>query len=344
MKPQIRADQAFESWLDDGPTRMPEHLVDAIVSQLEHTHQRKHWWLPGREQMNRMMVSVGGVAAVALIAVVGGAFFVGGGGDIGLAPTPMRSFGVTPTVAATPRAASTPTPPAVKPSPLPSVAATPLGSLPTPVLPVVRGTLALDGIPVHDGPLTPGRYQTVGDGGGFGVQFTVPAGWSWDGRALRKGAAGLPDGAAIFFYGGQLQVYSDPCHWETEPPSAPTEDVVAALLAAQPGRIVTKPVYGAWPPGVSGAYNGGAIELTVPGDIDIAACDGGQYRSWGPDAKVRSHEGPGERDLVWFWNVYGANSLPGGLVIDRASFPGTPADVLSELDDILGSLYVGHWG
>ena len=87
MTPQNRADQAFESWLVDGPERMPEHLVDSIVTQLEQTHQRKHMWLPGREQMNRMMVAVGGVAAVALLAVVG-LYFVGHGSGVGNGPTP----------------------------------------------------------------------------------------------------------------------------------------------------------------------------------------------------------------------------------------------------------------
>jgi hypothetical protein len=96
MKPETRADQAFESWLADGPTRMPEHLVDSIVTQLEQTHQRKHLWLPGREQMNRMMIAVGGVAAVALLAVVG-LYFVGRGSGIGSAPTPSPTPTALPT-------------------------------------------------------------------------------------------------------------------------------------------------------------------------------------------------------------------------------------------------------
>ena len=60
MNPHNRADQAFESWLVDGPTRMPEHLVDSIVTQLEEDTSAEARWLPGREQMNRMMVAVAG--------------------------------------------------------------------------------------------------------------------------------------------------------------------------------------------------------------------------------------------------------------------------------------------
>ena len=33
-----------------------------------------------------------------------------------------------------------------------------------------------------------------------------------------------------------------------------------------------------------------------------------------------------------------------GFIIDAASFPGTPADVMSEIDAILESIVVGQWG
>ena len=88
MNPQNRADQAFESWLVDGPTRMPEHLVDSIVTQLEQTHQRKHLWLPGREQMNRMMVAVGGVAADSTACRRGPVFRRAAAVALGTRPTP----------------------------------------------------------------------------------------------------------------------------------------------------------------------------------------------------------------------------------------------------------------
>lgn len=39
-----------------------------------------------------------------------------------------------------------------------------------------------------------------------------------------------------------------------------------------------------------------------------------------------------------------ATPPPGGLVIDATSFPGTPVGVIAEIEAILGSIYVGHWG
>jgi hypothetical protein len=197
--------------------------------------------------------------------------------------------------------------------------------------------------------LTPGVYELLDvDHHGFNVRFTVPAGWTWDGRSLSKGGVDQPDGAAIFFFGGPLQVYADPCHWAGTQPAPPTglsvDDLMAAL-AAQASRSATTPI--ARPanvPGLANRWPGMSVVLHVPDNVDLTACDGGQYRSWGPDDKARSHQGPGQRDLVWAIDIGGTDTNPGGLVIDAASFPGTPADALFEIDAILGSIAIGHWG
>jgi len=202
---------------------------------------------------------------------------------------------------------------------------------------------------VHTGRLDPGTYEYLNvDEQGFNVRFTVPAGWTWDGRSLSKGGVDQPDGAAIFFFGGPLQVYADPCHWAGAQPTPPTglsvDDLVAAL-AAQASRSATTPI--ARPanvPGLANRWPGMSVVLHVPDNVDLTACDGGQYRSWGPDNKARSHQGPGQRDLVWAIDIGGTDTNPGGLVIDAASFPGTPADALFEIDAILGSIAIGHWG
>ena len=325
----MNADRVITDWLrGSAPARAPQQLLNSTIERIATTPQELKGTarirvLTRRRPNSRMLLIAAALVGGALL---GSQLVAGGRHD--LRPSPAdQTFSPGPS------------------APLPTAA-----PLPTPALPAVRGTLSTAGVTVYEGALSPGRYETGVDGAAFSVQFTVPAGWSWDGRALRKGGPGLPDGAAVFFYGGPLQVYADPCHWATIPSSAPTADAVDALLAAQPGRIVTTSLEGAWYPR---QWPGKAIEVVVPGNIDISACDEGQYRSWGPDNKVRSNEGPGQRDLVWFINVQGGEvmvpgstpyMLPSGLVIDRASFPGTPADVLTEMDDILGSLYVGHWG
>jgi hypothetical protein len=94
-----------------------------------------------------------------------------------------------------------------------------------------------------------------------------------------------------------------------------------------------------------------AIELAVPDDIDFAGCDSGEYRSWGPEDKARSHQGPGQRDLVWIVDVSGNGvfavddfSSRQRLIVDAAVLRGMPVDVLTEIQGILDSIVVGHWG
>jgi hypothetical protein len=81
-----------------------------------------------------------------------------------------------------------------------------------------------------------------------------------------------------------------------------------------------------------------SVVLHVPDDVDLTACDDGQYRSWGPDSKARSHQGPGQQDLVW------AVDIDRGLIVDAASFSNTPRAALTEIDAILASIVTGHWG
>ena len=93
----------------------------------------------------------------------------------------------------------------------------------------------------------------------------------------------------------------------------------------------------------------------MPDNIDFADCDRGQFRSWGPEGNARVHQGPGQRDPVWAVDPgHDTTESPapgaagdepwGGLIIDAATFPGTPAAVISEMEAILGSIRTGHWG
>lgn len=96
MNRQVDADRLLESWLADGPTELPDRAVDNILRQLEQTNQRKHVWLPGRERMNRMMLAVGGVAAV-VVAVAATAFYFGNPNGLGFGNPPTPSPTPTPT-------------------------------------------------------------------------------------------------------------------------------------------------------------------------------------------------------------------------------------------------------
>lgn len=211
---------------------------------------------------------------------------------------------------------------------------------------------------VQGAQLSSGTYDYIAIGGeNFNVRFTVPAGWTWNGWYLSKGGVDLPNGAAVFFYGHSVQVYTDPCQWAGADPHPPTgftaRDVIAAL-AAQPGRNATIPTVrnanlpdlasSTNRPAIVGRWQGMVVQLTVPSNIVFANCTRGQFRSWGPDTDARSHQGPGQRDLVWAVDLDPQGNLDQRLVIDAASFPGTPAGVMSEIDAILASIGVGRWG
>ena len=313
------------SWLHEDAHEDAGRVLNAVLDQIDITPQRRAPWLVRRlPSMNR---SVGiGLAALAVLIVA----------LISIRALSLHSVG-GPSLSETA-------------SPAPALLTGP-----------DRGN-------VQDGPLDPGMYTYADvDGQGFNVRFTVPAGWIWNGRYLSRGGIGAPNGAAIFFFGGPVQIYADPCRWAGNL-SSPTTSFTAVpkvdALAIQLSRSASTPTVrnaavpnfnAGSPTSTPGRWLGMAIELTVPGDISFADCDGGEFRSWGPHSNARSAQGPGQRDLVWAVDIDGAGITndqgvlirpvpPGGLIIDAASFPGTPANVMSEINAILDSMALGHWG
>ena len=292
------------------------------------------------------------LAAVAVIALMGvGGIFLTRGPVIGTPPTSAPD--------ATNRPSESPTPARGSPVAAPTIDHTPS---------CLMSRSATDLDEASRGRLDPGTYSYCGVGRELlNVRFTVPAGWEWHGSYLSKGLLGSQgdptaspvEEARISFFTGDVRVYSDPCLWsesEPDPPTGPTVTDLIDALAAQPMRNASTPseryAYqegsdtalppSAGDPGPMGWKNGWegmAIELTLPDDIDFADCDGGQFRSWGPDANVRAHQGPGQRDVVWV-----VDTLSERLVIDGSWTPATPADVVIEIEAILESIATGHWG
>jgi hypothetical protein len=196
---------------------------------------------------------------------------------------------------------------------------------------------------VHNGPLRPGRYAFFNVDGTASVAFTVPVGWSWHDRTLSKG------GASISFYGGRVQVYRDPCHWASTSPARPTGQTVNDLMAAltaQAGRSASTPRFQGLPlDQTNPRWEGMIVELTIPANLSLAGCDGGQFRTWGPRRYVRPGQGPGQRDVVWAVDVLnGLDDPTGRVIVDVSSSPGTPRNVTAEIDSILRTTWIGHWG
>lgn len=335
-------EQALDRYLAEDGEQAPDRVVDAVLDQIHHTPQRHALRAPWRYRAMSTFLKPT-LAAVAVIALMGvsGIFLTRG---------PATG---TPLVTTSPPS----TPVAAAPSAAPTIDFTPS---------CLMSRSATDLNEVSRGRLDPGTYSYCGVGQELvNVRFTVPAGWEWHGAYLSKGllgsrgdaAASSMEEARITFLMGDVQVYTDPCQWsesEPDPPTGPTVADLISALAAQPTRSPSTPTerhaYAegsdtTLPPSGDNGWEGMAIELTVPDDIELADCDDGQFRTWGPDPNVRAHQGPGQRDVVWVVTTCPEECRDyERLVIDASWMPATPADVVTEIEAILESIATGHWG
>jgi hypothetical protein len=110
-------------------------------------------------------------------------------------------------------------------------------------------------------------------------------------------------------------VYAEPCKWAgtlLDPPIDPSVHGLVAGLTSQKDRHATAPTDVSLD-GFTGKY----IELTTPAGIDVADCDGGEFRTW-IDANGQRNLEADQRDLLWIVDVDGTR-----LVIDAALGPDT---------------------
>jgi len=96
------ANRIVRSWLEDGPTDLPDHIFDAVLADIPTTSQRRlrwpAWRIPPMDTRLRIAASV---AAVLIIAVIGYQFLPGTGGPGG-EPSPSASLSPSPSPTATP--------------------------------------------------------------------------------------------------------------------------------------------------------------------------------------------------------------------------------------------------
>lgn len=83
MTRPLDVDRVLDDWLAEGPSRLPDRVVDATIGQLDDIRQRRPMWLPGSQRMHRLIIPATGVAAAVIVAVVAfgslnGRFGVGG--------------------------------------------------------------------------------------------------------------------------------------------------------------------------------------------------------------------------------------------------------------------------
>lgn len=132
------------SWLVEGRTALPDHILDAVLDQAAATPQRRPAWLARRLPPMGMPIRIAAAAAVVVIAAVFGISLLSGafGGVGGLGPA------------------------ATSPSPSPTLAATPAA-----VDPCLVGTWTTAALSQN----SPANDQAIDYSGGGGEVFTIDA-------------------------------------------------------------------------------------------------------------------------------------------------------------------------
>lgn len=98
----------LDRWFTDGPTEMPDRVIDVVVQRIERQSQRAAWRLHPREiHVNTILRAGIAAAAIVVIAIVGFRLLPGPSTEIGGGPAPSPS----PTLPASlPPASATPAP------------------------------------------------------------------------------------------------------------------------------------------------------------------------------------------------------------------------------------------
>ena len=314
MTAQHDLDRQLSAFLQEGPTQLPDASFDAVRHRTEQTRQRVvlgPWRFPA---MNKLLAIGLGAAAVIAVLLLGP----------NLLPSSGTGPGGQPTKSAEPSAI----PPSAEPSQAPSSAAPTTG--PDGFLPEGPFVVSSSSAPVA--PIT----------------VTIPAsGWTHlpDFDGLLKGEDADPPEAGMLFWswpaGTTMDVFGDPCKWESTRPETPaaTVEEIASALAAQASRDASTPV-----DVTIGGYDGKHVTLHVPDDAPTREeafrdCDGGEFASYGRtggpdgvDGLERTHQGPGQTDELWILDVDG--SL---VIIDVMYRPDTSDELIEEMRTIVES-------
>jgi hypothetical protein len=306
-------ERAARSWIEAGPTRAPDRVVEAALQLIDTTPQERDQRLPRRITMP----TIARVAAAAAIGVllVGGALFLLGRpgqtnvGGPGPSSTPIASSRVTPS-----------------PSLLPAAGALEPGTYYR-LMDVRDAAASISG----DQPVGVARFT-----------FTVPEGWATaeEGSFVYRESSQRPRNPyavaeVLLTYWTVSHVYTDACHHQsTLVDAGTTTDELASLLVAQKGRVAS-----AAADVTLGGFPAKRIELTVPADLDVTKCDGGFIRFWpspGPDESGGlCCTDVGSTDVVYVVDVVGNR-----LAVVARHQASSSAEELAELEAIVASIMI----
>ena len=267
MRTEPETTRIVRSWLTEGRTALPDHILDAVLAELPATHQRRPLWSSRRiDDMNAFAKFAMAAAAVVVVAIVGinllpGNDGVGGDPGVSLSTSPAPSASLSPTAT---------------PSPSPS---------------------ALEFFP--DGTVSVGRHSMVRSGKTFTLD--MPTGWTaHDGFRIYTQAG---QAAFIFWSDAPTNVYADPCAQQPlDPPAGDTPTELADAVSSIPGTdLVSGPSVV-----TVGGHPAMLVTIQVREDIDCAP-DAFflWYRESGGAADGRWPDARGDTINVWIIDVDG---------------------------------------
>ncbi len=131
------------------------------------------------------------------------------------------------------------------------------------------------------------------------------------------------------------EVYRDPCEWSgSERNVGRGASKLAAALEDQVLRHARRTTVSI------GEHTAQMVTMSVPDDVDLAACDEGEFRSWAParGREARIQEGPDQVDEVYVIALEKKRTV----VVDASYFPGASSAELAELHRIVASLDFGR--
>ncbi|HVQ22931.1 MAG TPA: hypothetical protein VMT36_06635, partial [Candidatus Saccharimonadia bacterium] len=231
-------DRIAQSWLQDGPTEMPDRSLQAALDEVHETSQQRFGAARRVNPMNGNTWRIAAAAVIGLLIIIGGGIYLGNNSSGGIgAPGPT----------ATPSSSSTPSASPAMLENASQAACVPGGA--------------------HQC-LAPGTYRLTGDVWPGEITMNVPAGWfewqpyTWDDAfdgILVDAGTGQGSGWGLEFIGVGV-VAKDPCDptkGTYDPAETGTVDGLVAAMSRLPGFEATAPS-----PTIVGGYDGQLIELT----------------------------------------------------------------------------------
>jgi len=292
------------SWLGTGEHESADHVLDAVLDQLDTTPQRRATWWPARRflDMNNTVRYAIAAAVVAVVAVAALSYGLMQTGTIGQGPSQPS-----------PSQASSPS------QPSPSAGQTAIAhfpSFPGAPRPVEAGIYQLP----------PGWLDPLNDVP-VSISFVVPAGWL--SCTNNAGLLCLDGGVADVNIDIVTNVVADPCRTALRDPSVgPTVDDLVTAVSSLPWSAITPPIDVT----VDG-FRGKEFDVTAPAS---SPCAGDAFAVW-RTAINRMHEiFPGDGNRLRILDVQGTR-----VVIVGSYRPGiTSSRVLAEINAIIDSVRI----